>query len=218
VEGGANQVRELEKSGSQKEGEKMRVFAVSAMVILSLAVAGVATAGIPNATTSTVEREGQGSPGTCDPDIAIVCPASDISAIQVTVTVRNIYGDPLPGKIVDCWAEEVAGVFCWCPAESLQTDTSDINGQCFFYFSDFGGCGTIQFGAQSEGVNFVPSPTIEVRSPDINGDCQVSLLDFIAFAALYGTIDPCGDYDCDGAVGLNDFIVFASHYGHICPP
>jgi hypothetical protein len=194
----------------------MRVFVVSAMVILSLAVAGVATAGIPNASTSTVEREGQGIPG-CDPDIAVVCPASDMGMIQVTVTVRNIYGDPLPGKIVDCWAIEVAGPFCWCPGESLQTDTSDINGQCFFYFHNFGGCGTIQFGAQSETVVFTPSPTIEVRSPDINGDCIVNLTDFIAFASMYLTANPCGDYNCDGIVNLTVFIVFASHYLHVCP-
>jgi hypothetical protein len=195
----------------------MRVFVVSALVILSLAVTGLATAGIPNASTSTVEREGQGSPGTCDPDIAVVCPASDMGSIQVTVTVRNIYGDPLPGKVVDCWAEEVAGTFCWCPGESLQTDTSDINGQCFFYFTDFGGCGTLQFGAQSEGVTFTPSPTIEVRSPDINGDCDVQLQDFILFAGYYLTTEPCADYDCDGTVGLQDFIIFASHYLHACP-
>ncbi|MFH1311778.1 MAG: Ig-like domain-containing protein [Candidatus Eisenbacteria bacterium] len=195
----------------------MRVFVVSAMVILSLAVAGVAAAGIPNASTSTVEREGQGSPGTCDPDIAIVCPASDIGAIQVTVTVRNIYGDPLPGMTVDCWAEEVAGVFCWCPGESLQTDVTDINGQCFFYFTDFGGCGTIQFGAQSDGIVFTPSPTIEVRSPDINGDCIVNLQDFILFAGYYLTTNPCGDFDCSGLVDLQDFIIFASHYLHVCP-
>jgi hypothetical protein len=196
----------------------MRVFVVSALVILSLAVAGVASAGIPNAGTSTVEREGQNSGPACDPDIAVVCPASDIGQIQVTVTVRNIYGDPLPGKEVDCWAEEVAGVFCWCPGESLQTDSTDLAGQAIFYFTDFGGCGTLQFGAQSEGINFVPSPTIEVRSPDINGDCIVDLIDFIAFAAAYLTTDPCCDYDCDGTVGLTDFIIFASHYLHDCPP
>jgi hypothetical protein len=195
----------------------MRVFIVSVMVILSLAVAGVATAGIPNATTSTVEREGQGSPGTCDPDIAVVCPASDMGVIQVTVTVRNIYGDPLPGLEVDCWAEEVGGVFCWCPGESAQVDTSDINGQCFFYFTDFGGCGTLQFGAQCAGITFIPSPTIEVRSPDINGDCIVDLLDFIIFAGSYLGTNPCCDYDCDGDVDLVDFITFAAHYLHACP-
>jgi hypothetical protein len=206
----------LEILGSQTEVEKMRVFVVSALVILSLAVAGVATAGIPNATTSTVEREGQGVPG-CDPDIAVVCPASDLGQIQVTVTVRNIYGDPLPGKVVDCWAEEVAGVFCWCPGESAQVDTSDMSGQCFFYFTDFGGCGTLQFGAQSEGVNFTPSPTIDVSSPDINADCVVDLLDFIIFAGEYHGTNPCCDYNCDGTVDLLDFITFAAHYHHGCP-
>jgi hypothetical protein len=197
------------------EVDQMRVFAV--VVIMTLVFAGAAFAGIPSASTSTVEREGQGAPGTCDPDIAVVCPASDMGTILVTVTVRNVYGDPLPGKTVDCYALPVVGTFCFCPGESLQTDVTDINGQAFFYYTDFGGCGDLQFGAECEGVVFTPSPVIEVRSPDANGDCVVNLTDFIYFAGVYLTADACADYDCSGLVDLSDFIVFASHYGHACP-
>ena len=194
----------------------MRVLLVVTAVVLSLTLAGAAFAGIPSASTSTVERVPQGT--ACDPfDIAVVCPASDLGTIMVTVTVRNVYGDPLPGISVTCTATPVTGVFCFCPGENPQSGITDINGQCFFYFTDFGGCGDLQFDAVADGVPLNPSPTIYVASVDTNGDCQVNLTDFIYFAASYQTVDPCCDYNCNGIVDLPDFITFAGHYTHACP-
>lgn len=194
----------------------MRVLAVTGIVILSLALAGAAFAGIPSATTSTVEREGQGTPA-CNPDVAVICPASDLGSVMVTVTVRNIYGDVLPGVTVNCYATPVTGTFCFCPGETPQTDVTDINGECIFYFTDFGGCGDLQFDADADGIVLMPSPTIYIASPDGDGDCDVDLTDFIAFAAAYQTAYPCFDFDCSGLVDLPDFITFASHYQHTCP-
>jgi hypothetical protein len=195
--------------------EKMRTLAI--FTILSLMVTGAAFAGIPSASTSTVEREGQGTPD-CNPDAAVVCPLSDAGLVYVTVTVRNVYGDPLPGKIVDCYSIVVSGgPFCFCPGEDPQQSTTDVNGQAFFSFTDFGGCGDLQFGAECEGVVFTPSPSIFVLSPDGNGDCVVNLTDFIAFAGVYNTVFPCFDFNCDGIVNLTDFIFFAGHYNHACP-
>jgi hypothetical protein len=196
----------------------MRVFALTTAIVC-LAMIGVASAGIPSASTSTVERIAEGRPG-CDPDVGVVCPASDMGWIKVTVTVRNIYGDPLPGKIVDCYAiwSDPPYTFCFCPGETPQTDTTDDYGVVVFYFSDFGGCGDIQFGAECEGVVFDPCPLIYVASPDSNGDCQVNVVDFGNFASSYYTTDPCCDFNCDGIVDVIDFGIFASHYFHMCPP
>jgi hypothetical protein len=196
------------------EVRKMKVLAVA--VVLSLVLAGVAFAGIPSASTSTVDREGQGIAG-CDPNVGVVCPASDLGTVLVTVTVRNVYGDVLPGISVTCTATPVVGTFCFCPGENPQSDITDINGQCFFYFTDFGGCGTIQFDAVADGIVLNPSPTIYIASVDTNGDCAVNLTDFIYFAGVYQTPDACCDFDCSGLVNLPDFITFASHYNHICP-
>lgn len=192
----------------------MKILVATVAIVLSFAM--YASASVPSASTSTVECEVQG-PSSCVPNSAIVCPASDVDNIHVTVTVRNVYGDPLEGKTVDCYAIEVSGVFCWCPGESLQTDITDANGQAFFDFTDFGGCGFVQFGATSEGVVFNPCAQIFVASPDIDGNCIVNLSDFAMFAALYLTSNGCGDYDCDGVVGLSDFAFFAAHYLHACP-
>ncbi len=192
----------------------MKKLSILTMVVLALLMSGVAFAGIPSASTSTVEREGQGI-GPCNPDVTVICPASDMGSVLVTVTVRNVYGDPLPDKVVTCYP--TTSGFCFCPGEDSKQDTTDSNGQVFFTFSDFGGCGDLEFGAECEGVVFNPAPTIYIASPDDNADCEVTLLDFADFAGAYGTSDPCFDYDCDGTVALTDFADFAGHYAHTCP-
>jgi hypothetical protein len=192
----------------------MKILVATMAIVLSFAV--YASASVPSASTSTVECEVQGI-SDCVPNSAVVCPASDIDLIHVTVTVRNVYGDPLPGKTVDCYAIEVSGDFCWCPGESLQTDVTDANGQAFFDFTDFGGCGFLQFGATCESVVFNPCAQIFVASPDINADCVVDLSDFAEFASFYFGTEPCCDYNCDGVVDLSDFAFFAAHYFHACP-
>ena len=195
----------------------MRTLLISVLAILSLAVATVASAGIPSASTSTVVAVGEGTP-TCNPNTAVVCPASDMGWVKITVTVRNIYGDPLPGKLVNCYAIPVTGTFCFCPGEDPQSGTTDEFGVVDFYYHDFGGCGDMQWGADCEGVVFNPSNIIYIASPDNNGDCQVNLVDFGNFATAFLTTDPCSDYNCDGLVDLVDFGIFATHFLHICPP
>jgi hypothetical protein len=149
----------------------------------------------------------------------VVCPESDLGWVKITVTVRNIYGDPLPGKIVNCYAMPVTGTFSFATGEDPQSGTTNVNGEVVFYYTDFGGCGDIQWGADCEGVVFNPSNIIYVASPDNDGDCLVGLIDFGYFAAAFLVIpaDPCCDYDCDGLVGLIDFGVFAAHFLHVCP-
>jgi hypothetical protein len=194
----------------------MRTLFIAVFAVLTLAFATAASAGIPSASTSTVVAIGEGTP-TCNPGTAVVCPASDMGWVKITVTVRNIYGDPLPGKLVNCYAIPLPGPFCFCPGVDPQSGTTDVNGEAIFYYHDFGGCGNIQWGADSEGVVFTPSNTIYVASPDNNADCIVNLIDFGNFSAGYQTTNPCHDYNCDGIVDLIDFGTFALHYFHACP-
>jgi hypothetical protein len=195
----------------------MRLLFVASLSIMSLVFVGAASAGIPNASTSTVVAVAQGA-SACVPTSAVVCPASDMDWIEVTVTVRNIYGDPLPGKTVTCAADPAAiGPFCYCPGENPQVDVTDINGEVVFIYHDFGGCGNLQWYADCEGVGLGPSNTIYIASPDNTGDCVVNLVDFGNFALVYLTADACSDYNCDGSVNLVDFGTFALHYLHACP-
>ena len=198
------------------EVKKMRLLGVIGVLILTFSVAGVALAGVPSATTSTVERAGQGTPA-CNPNTAVVCPRGHWGSVLVTVTVRNVYGDPLANKVVNCQATPVTGTFCFCAGQNPQADTTDVNGQAFFTFIKFGGCGNLQFGADCEGVIFNPSPTIYIASPDNNGTCNVDGSDLLAFAGAYGKPGfPCHDYNCSGNTDGVDLLGFAQHYGHSC--
>ena len=196
----------------------MRVLSVWVVVILSLVFVGAASAGIPNASTSTVVAVGEGV-AACNPDVTVVCPASDYGWIKITVTVRNIYGDPLPGKTVTCYCivPDTCDI-CFCPGEDPQVDVTDANGEVDFYYTDMGGCCDLEWGAECESVILGPSNTIFVASFDIGNDCIVELIDFGEFALAYYSSDPCFDYNCDGVVELIDFGEFALHYYHQCPP
>jgi hypothetical protein len=62
---------------------------------------------------------------------------------------------------------------------------------------------------------------VEVRSPDINADCVVNLIDLGLFAAGFPPqpYDECSDFDCNGVVNLQDLSNFAFHFGppgHTC--
>jgi hypothetical protein len=62
---------------------------------------------------------------------------------------------------------------------------------------------------------------INLRSPDINGDLLVDLIDLSIFAAEFppNPYGPCSDLNDDGAVDLIDLSNFAFHFGppgHAC--
>jgi hypothetical protein len=194
----------------------MRLLSVVGVLILMLSLAGVALGGVPSASTSTVERAGQGTPS-CNPNTAVICPKGDWGSVLVTVTVRNVYGDPLPSKTVNCQAVPVTGTFCFCTGQTPQAGVTNASGVVQFTFIKFGGCGDLKFTADCEGVSFAPSPNIYIASPDNNGSCSVNGIDLGVFAGAFGGTNPCHNYNCDSAVNGIDLGLFAAHYGHVCP-
>jgi hypothetical protein len=176
---------------------------------------GMALAGVPCPSLSTLEAAGDGS---CAPDAAI-CPAGDLDDITVTIVVRDCYGAPLPGYMVTVEPGGPAKGLCICPGEDMKTvGPTDATGTTYAHYSKFGGCGQIWFFGEVNSVVIGPSAPIMLASPDIDGDCRVNLVDFAGFALSYLTGDPCCDYDCDGVATLIDFGTFAQHYLHDCGP
>lgn len=62
---------------------------------------------------------------------------------------------------------------------------------------------------------------IALRSPDINGDLVINLVDLSNFSAGFppNPYAPCADMNADGSVGLQDLSRFAFHFGppgHVC--
>jgi len=58
----------------------------------------------------------------------------------------------------------------------------------------------------------------DIGSPDLNGDLEVKLDDFVAFQAAFLGADTCADLaGCDEAVSLGDFVTFQSRFLATCP-
>jgi hypothetical protein len=55
-----------------------------------------------------------------------------------------------------------------------------------------------------------------VCQPDVTGDGQVNVQDFLAFLALYSGADPRADFTHDGVVNVADFLAFLSAYAAGC--
>ncbi|MFH1313803.1 MAG: hypothetical protein ABIJ00_11340 [Candidatus Eisenbacteria bacterium] len=160
----------------------------------------------------TVSAAGIGTPG-CNPGTAIICPTGDMGAIQVTAT--EAAGYPV-GTRITCTA--AGPLICFCPGQNPQTQVVPVGNPVvnFTYFRE-GGCGNVTFSVVSTFSGAAgPTPPIFVASPDINGDCQVNLIDFVQFAQCFLGANPCCDFNCDGTVNLTDFITFATHYLHFC--
>jgi len=189
---------------------------VLGFVLLLAVPPALVAAGVPCTGTSTVVAVGQGTPA-CDPNIAVVCPVGDKGMVRFTVTVLDCYGTPLAYKSVTCNAIPASGAFCFCAGEDPQVGTTNISGQVFYVYDNFGGCGGLQFNAVCQGVTLGPSNIVSIRSPDSDGSCSVNSVDLSRFASKYGTGDTCSDYNCDGVVNSIDLSTFALHYGHACP-
>ena len=187
-----------------------KVLTACAGFVVLLLVSGMAFAGVPCAGTTTVVATGD---DVCAPGAA-VCPAGDLHTVNIVVTVRDCYGAPLSGQMVDVFSTTPG--FCFCVSPQTVGPT-DVTGTTTAYYTEFGGCGGVQFYATIGTVTAGPSVAITIGSPDGDGDCDVDLVDFGIFANNYFSAATCSDYNCDGIVDLIDFGIFANHYFHACP-
>jgi hypothetical protein len=55
--------------------------------------------------------------------------------------------------------------------------------------------------------------TVNLTVGDIDGDNEVSILDYIALSSAYGTTNAASDLDWDGEVSILDYILLSTNYG-----
>lgn len=177
--------------------------------IMVLALAGAASAGIPDPDNSNVVLGPDG--GMCS------CPAGDGPAYEyITVTAKRADASPIAGIPYGSFFFVVTG------GEVTIThvdDETDSVGEIRF---DMVADETIIKQApeyltvecQIYTVVLNDSDDLEVNSFDIDGNGCVGLSDFGIFASIYLTSDWRGDFDWNGTVGLSDFGLFAAHYLH----
>ncbi len=208
---------------------KFVVLSLIAAALLCWQVTGnveTASSGIVNPCSSTAS-----SASAC----YLVCPQGDgdrLDAVGATisVTVRDNLGAPIPNIVAsDFWLIGWNDALALCGGSgSINADSASAADGTTTISGDLaaGGCDD-GFQVVVQGV-IIADPNdwtqalclaIVVRSPDLNADLVVDILDFSAFGDFYNTDpagDPCSDFNCDGVIDLLDFAAFGNHYLHFC--
>ena len=185
----------------------MRVLA--GVLVVMLAVAATAVAGIPDPDLSSV--------GLDTPLGMVSCPLGDGPAYQyITVTARRADNSPIEGVPASSFFFNVTGGDVTVTEVDAETD---LNGEIRFEMvadetivkldPDF-----LTIQCQIYTVVLNDSDQIEVNSFDIDESGGVGLADLAFFASDYGTSQKRSDFDWSGGVGLADLAFFATHYGH----
>ena len=158
-------------------------------------------------------------------DCYVVCPSGDISfcfcimqdGVPMTLPVSQVY------LKVECLA---TGLYI-CPGEVtdkpayLMDEGCHIDPDCgneYCWAFQMGGCcleAKLSLHLEGNPVPFYEEYVV-IKSPDINGDGAVTLVDYTIFGERYGSNDVCADLDCDGFVGDSDVAIFNVHYQHSC--
>ena len=177
--------------------------------LMVLALAGVATAGIPDPDNSSVSL---------GPDAGMCsCPAGDGPTYEyITVEVKRADATPIEGIPYGSFFFTVTGGDV--TITHVDDETNSVGQIRFDMVADET---IIQLDpdyltveCQVYTVVLNDSDDLEVNSFDIDGNGQVGLSDFGIFSSIYLTSDPRGDFDWNGTVGLSDFGLFSAHYLH----
>jgi hypothetical protein len=167
----------------------------------------------------------------------LVCPAGDGPALSslatnatIFLTIRDNSNNPIPGiPAADFWLVGAhANLALWNGSMCINaTAPTNLNGETTIAGAmNGGGCDhpvnvVVQGIVLTEGPLCTPIDLdIMARSPDVNGDLVVSLVDLADFANAYppgGVYNACVDFNCDGVINLVDFVDFANLWQHICP-
>jgi hypothetical protein len=155
---------------------------------------------------------------------------------RIHVIVMDFEWNPIPGVLTtDLWLQHPDMVPCDAPFSWADAPT-DENGYTTFsgtIHSGVGGdgsegldCNEMLLSVYAYGVilNDGLPVCVAVDSPDLNGDREVSLPDFVKFSVDYncadqgGACDPCHDYNEDDQTSLADFTIFRGYYNQSsCP-
>jgi hypothetical protein len=208
---------------------KFVVLSLIAAALLCWQVTGsveTVSSGIVNPCSSTASGA-----GAC----YLVCPQGDGDRLDavgstISVTVRDNLGAPIPNvPAADFWLIGCNDALALCGGSGSINADSASNGAGNTTIS-----GDLAAGGCDDGLQVVVQGVVIadpndwtqalclavlVRSPDINADLVVDLIDFSLFGPVYNTspaADDCIDFNCDGVIDLVDFSLFGNHYLHLC--
>lgn len=217
----------------------MRNWVILGLVaVVTLSVAGMSSADVPSALTSSVicRCVATGGLGASTQEAANKCSVSNEAVgpaenLRVEVTVRNVLGAVLAGSTVIATAAPMGGAsYGFCSGQNPQTAISDGSGNATFVINKLGAslvatptqpdldyAVTAQGPGPGSAVTLVACPTkFSVIAFDENADLTTNLTDFAIFGTDFGAGNPRSDFNWDGVVNLTDFAIFGAHFGHSC--
>jgi hypothetical protein len=156
----------------------------------------------------------------------IVCPAGDTPSLAsqgVTITLAfTSQGQPAAGiPAQDIKGTDNCGTLQLCVRPQADHDTDAAGETTYTGVIKGGGYATEMFwlnGFIPEADCIVLAAPLVVRSPDINGNLAVDLVDVAFFAQGYppNPFDDRVDFDGSGTISLVDLALFAGHWLHTC--
>ena len=175
--------------------------ATALSLLLALATAAVAHAGVPDAGYSNA-----------DPNLV----ASPDGGFDYVVVLRDANNAPLVNVNVVLDFTGAPGILL-CASQDSDHDgklilATDVAGRAIFHVKAGGSSsGTVSVGTASDVIAYA-----HPRTTDLDGDQDVDAQDQAALAALQGTSGPAGDLDRNGVVDSADTAIETSHVGGSC--
>lgn len=175
--------------------------ATALSLLLALATAAVANAGVPNASYSIADTNLVASPD---------------GGFDYTVWLRDSSNMPIANATIVLDFTTAPGIVL-CPSQDTDRDgklllVSDELGHAVFH---------VRAGGSSNGVVTIGT-TLDAfahahpRTTDFDGDSDVDGADQAALDALMGTTGPAGDLDANGTVDAADVAIETAHVGGSC--
>ncbi|RKZ13207.1 hypothetical protein DRQ53_11545 [bacterium] len=193
--------------------------------LLSLAVigsmllmAGVASAGIPDDTTSTASSAG---------GVVMITPSGAGASLAsagatVTVTVLDVGSLPVANyPFQDIWLDDTGdAAISLCQGGSAADANTNASGVTTIGGVISGGGFTQNTQVWIAGTPLAAAMTgtsPALNSPDIDGSLGVDIVDFGTFGADFGSTQFRSDLVFDGVVDISDFGTFGTSFGQVCP-
>lgn len=179
-------------------------------VVLVLALAATAGAGIPSADDSfvTMTNSGKG---------LSTCPIGDGSPYSyITVTALRADLSPIQGIPSGSFFFTVSGTGSGNVSIDAFDAETDASGNIRF---EANGTGTVLYTSLTVTVQIYTvvindTDTLWVNTFDYDDNGTVNPIDFVAFAGDFGGTNEASDFDWNGVVNPIDFVSFAGHFGH----
>lgn len=210
---------------------RKRTLAMITVAVVVAAFAGKAGADIVDPCKSEAQLNAGATP------VALyACPQGDTPSFasqgwSIDIVVRDRGDNPVPAiPAADFWLVDCNPVndiaLCGGAASTNADGPTDAAGMTSMSSATFagGGCANriaVVVQGLIIGCEAPACLDVSVRTPDLNGDLTVGLVDLSLMAAAYPPqpYGECADFDLNGIVNLQDLAHFSLHFGppgHVC--